>query len=112
MSTNDAEVVDAFKDDFKFYKRRDRPVVDLSNVIDFRHPEKWTHRVQQLEAPLRAEAEFPGLVDPSKWSFFKLLPDKDSPAGDGIYFVQDIFTQSGWFGRKLPVLDRSLTSKT
>ena len=98
MATNDAKVdinvVDAFKDVFKFYKRRDRPI-NLSKVVDFRHPEKWPHRVQKLEAPVLGEAQFPGLVDPSKWNFFKLLPEEGSSAGDGIYFIRDIFTEAG-----------------
>lgn len=36
--------MDAFKKEFKRYKQR-KPSPDLSDVIDFENPEKWSEKV-------------------------------------------------------------------
>jgi hypothetical protein len=100
MSTNDVSVgdsVDAFKDVFKFYKRRDRPL-DLTDVVDVRHPEKWSHRLIQLknQDTILFEEQFTGLQNASGWKIFKLQPDEHcSSSGDGIIIIQNPFTESG-----------------
>ena len=104
MSTNDRDV---FKDVFKFYKRRDRPL-DLSKVVDFRDPEKWKDRIRIEEVQLSSvengsqfdesdsnsfEAE--DLLNPEVWKIYKLLPEENSSAGDGIFYICNPFSDSG-----------------
>jgi len=89
--------VDAFKDVFKLYKRRDRPL-DLSKVVDFGRPEQWNDRIQEIKVvDLGADGEIQlaELIDVSEWRIFKLLPDSKSPAGAGIFCIRNPFTDSG-----------------
>jgi hypothetical protein len=86
---------DAFKAVFKFYKRRDKPV-DLSDVVDFRHPEKWSGRFLR-EEPVSGSDDtgrnFSDLRAAAEWQIFKLLPE--GTAGDGIFVIRNPFTARG-----------------
>jgi hypothetical protein len=87
---------DAFKEVFKFYKRRDKPL-DMNAVIDFDQASKWSDRIQPLEPNSTSEREDDNddLIQHSDWKIFKLLPESDSKAGDGIYYIKNPFTNSG-----------------
>ena len=87
---------DAFKEVFKFYKRRDRPL-DMSAVIDFNEATKWFDRIQPLEIGSTPDPgeELDDLIQHSDWKIFKLLPEPDSTAGGGIYYIQNPFSDSG-----------------
>ena len=93
MSINDSDV---FKDVFKFYKRRDRPL-DLGDAINFHELEKWADRVQVLQ-PVTSEPDdlkSQDLIPCSQWNIYKLLPEKNSTAGEGIFYIRNPFTNLG-----------------
>jgi hypothetical protein len=102
MSKNDTDV---FKDVFKLYKRRDKPL-DLSKVIDFRFPQKWSDRIQAVELETVSDIEdaaedvsqFSDLTNHSDWKIYKLLPEQNSSAGDGIFYICNPFSDPGKSG--------------
>ncbi len=89
---------DSFKEVFKFYKRRDKPL-DISSVIEFNETSKWSNRIQTLEASSTPDPgdEHVDLIKYSDWKIYKLLPEPDSTAGDGIYYVKNPFSDIGLF---------------
>ena len=91
-----SEKNDVFKDVFKFYKRRDRPL-DLSNVVNFEDPQKWSERIEKLEGSDsdNDDLESLDLKNNSEWKIYKLLPECGSSAGDGIYYIGNPFTDCG-----------------
>ena len=93
---SETSVSDAFKGVFKFYKHRDRPL-DMSAVIDFNETTKWSDRIQPLETGSTPDPgeELDDLIQYSDWKIFKLLPESDSTAGDGIYYIKNPFSDSG-----------------
>jgi hypothetical protein len=88
--------IDVFKDVFKFYKRRDKPL-DLTDAINFDELDKWVDRIQTLE-PMASESDdqkTEDLIHFSQWKIYKILPDKKGTAGDGIFYIRNPFTNLG-----------------
>ena len=108
MSINDTDV---FKDVFKFYKRRDKPL-DLDDAINFDKLEKWTDRVQAFQ-PITSQPDdqkSQDLISCSQWKIYKLLQDRKSTTGDGIFYIRNPFTESGKSDRKNGMLRHSLAT--